>query len=72
MGLETSKPLQTRRKTSECSDILKLNCVGNIKPEMTIPNNQIESKSQVFVPEIQKLLERDPYLKNHEKEIRRR
>jgi len=72
MGLETSKPLQTLRKSSECSETVKPITLVKLKPEMTPPKNQVETKPQVYVPEIQKLLERDPLLLSYEKEIRRR
>ena len=72
MGLETSKPLQTLRKSSECSETVKPITLVKLKPEITPPKNQVETKPQVYVPEIQKLLERDPLLLSYEKEIRRR
>ena len=63
--LETGPP-----KTGENLSFLKMSPLGQEWMDPT--QNKKGGPMNVKVPEIEKLLERDPYLKPHERELRRR
>ena len=57
-------------KTGENLSFLKMSPLGQEWMDPT--QNKKGGPMNVKVPEIEKLLERDPYLKPHERELRRR
>ena len=61
---------QAPQKTGENLSLLKMSPLGQEWMDPT--QNKKGGPMNVKVPEIEKLLERDPYLKPHERELRRR